>query len=93
MNTPTITLELPAQVYADLQSLADEAKIDVVEMLRRWTKQTSEQRAWVRAWDDLRRLVREEGGLHVGTTKEEVVEHMRKTRQEIFEAEYAHLYR
>lgn len=93
MNTPTITLELPAQVYADLQSLADEAKIDLVEMLRRWTKQTSEQRAWVQAWDDLRRLVQEEGGLHVGTTKEEVVEHMRKTRQEIFEAEYAHLYR
>ncbi|HOT93151.1 MAG TPA: hypothetical protein PLN71_16435 [Anaerolineae bacterium] len=93
MDTPTITLELPAQVYADLQSLADEAKIDLVEMLRRWIKQTSEQRAWIQAWDDLRRLVQEEGGLHVGTTKEEVVEHMRKTRQEIFEAEYAHLYR
>ncbi len=91
MTAPTITLELPAQVYADLQSLADEAKIDLVEMLRRWTKQTAEQRAWVQAWDDL--WVQEEGGLHVGMTKEEVVEQMRKTRQEIFEAEYAHLYR
>lgn len=93
MNTPTITLELPTQIYMDLKGLADEAQIDPVEMLRRWIAATQEQQSWRQGWDELRQLVREEGGLSVGTTKEEVVEQMRKTRQEIFEAEYAHLYR
>jgi len=93
INTPTITLELPIQVYTDLKALADEAQVDLVEMLRRWAQLTKEQRSWRQTWEDLCQLVKEEGGLNVGATKEKVVEQMRKTRQEIFEAEYAHLYR
>ena len=93
MNIPTITLELPVQVYTDLKFLADKAQIDLIELLRRWAVSTQEQLAWQQGWDELRQLVKVEGGLDVGTTKEEVVEQMRKTRQELFEAEYAHLYR
>jgi len=40
-----------------------------------------------------REQIRQDGGLQVGTTKDEVVERLRQTRREIFEAEYAHLYR
>jgi hypothetical protein len=40
----------------------------------------------------LREQIRQEGGLSVGLTKEELVERLRQTRTEIFEAEYAHLY-
>mgnify|MGYP006955168391 CR=1 FL=1 len=43
--------------------------------------------------ETLREQIRREGGLHVGATKEDVVERLRQTRREIFDAEYAHLYR
>lgn len=89
----TVTLELPAELYADLQALATEDQVDVVEMLTRWARLAHQRHTWIQGWDDLRELVRQEGGLQVGATKEEVVEQMRKTRHEIFEAEYAHLYR
>jgi hypothetical protein len=40
----------------------------------------------------LRKQIAQDGGLKIGNTKEEVVERLRQTRREIFEAEYAHLY-
>jgi hypothetical protein len=89
----TVMLELPAALHEDLQSLATEEQTDVVEMLSQWVRLTRQRRGWLRELRELRALIRQEGGLPVGNTKEEVVEHMRKTRQEIFEAEYAHLYR
>ena len=52
-----------------------------------------QRRAWLHGWAELRSLIEQEGGLQVGATKEEIVEKMRQTRYEIFEAEYAHLYR
>jgi len=89
----TVTLELPASLHADLQALALEEQTDLVEMLAQRVKLTRQRRGWVRGWKELQALVEQEGGLQVGTTREAVVEQMRKTRQEIFEAEYAHLYR
>jgi hypothetical protein len=62
-------------------------------MLSQWVKSARQRRAWIRGWKELQELVEQEGGLQVGTTREAVVEQMRKTRSEIFEAEYAHLYR
>jgi hypothetical protein len=88
----TISLELPARLYTDLQALATEEQIDLVEMLTRWAGHAQPRRDWIRGWEELRALIQQEGGLPVGTTREEVVERMRKTRHEIFEAEYAHLY-
>ncbi len=93
MDTETRTLELPTQLYTDLQSLAEENQLDLVEMLARWATLARQRHAWIQGWDELGELIRQDGGLQVATTKEKVVEQMRKTRYEIFEAEYAHLYR
>jgi hypothetical protein len=89
----TVNLELPASLYTDLQSLATEAQVDLVDLLTRWAKLARQHHAWIQGWQDLRALIEQEGGLRVGASKESVVEHMRKTRNDIFEAEYAHLYR
>ncbi|MBN1877927.1 MAG: hypothetical protein JXA33_27145 [Anaerolineae bacterium] len=89
----TITLEIPQGMYTELQSLAQEEEIDLIEMLAQWVKDARKHRTWQQDLQALRDLIQKEGGLQVGRTKEEVVEQMRKTRQEIFEAEYAHLYR
>ena len=88
-----VALEIPQNIYTELQTLAQEEDLDLVELLTRWVRLAQQQRTWQRDLQELRDLIQKEGGLHVGTTKEEVVEQMRKTRQEIFEVEYAHLYR
>jgi hypothetical protein len=93
MDTRTVTLELPDQLYTDLQSLAAENRVGLIEMLTRWATLSRQRRTWLRGWEELGELVRQDEGLQVATTKEEIVEQMRKTRHEIFEAEYAHLYR
>ncbi len=41
----------------------------------------------------LQKQVADAGGLGFGDDPDAIVEQMRKTRQEIFEADYAHLYR
>jgi len=89
----TITLEIPQSIYTELQLLAQEEQLDLIELLSQWVKSARQHHAWQHDLQELRDLIQKEGGLQVGTTKEEVVEQMRKTRQEIFEAEYAHLYR
>ncbi len=89
----TIALEIPQSMYTELQSLAQEEQLDLLEMLAQWIKQAHQQRTWQQDLQALRDLIEQEGGLQVDSTKEEVVEQMRKTRQEIFEVEYAHLYR
>ncbi len=48
--------------------------------------------SWEEGWQQLRQQV-SESGVMVGLTKDEIVARLRQTRQEIFEAEYAHLYR
>ena len=53
----------------------------------------SQRRDWLRDLTTLGEQIRQDGGLQVGATREEVVERLRQTRREIFEAEYAHLYR
>jgi hypothetical protein len=89
----TVMLELPSSLYTDLQALATEQDVDLITMLNQWVKQVRQQQGWLRGWKELQALIEREGGLQVGATKEAVVKQMRKTRQEIFEAEYAHLYR
>ncbi len=93
MNTGTVTLQIPRQLYTDLQSMAGETQMDLVEMLTRWTTLAHQRRVWLRELQNLRDLIQQQGGLAVGNTKEEVTAQMRQTRQELFEAEYAHLYR
>ncbi len=93
MDTGTVTFQLPTQVYADLQSLALDQQTDPAEMVARLIATARQRRAWLRDLSALREQIRQEGGLQVGVSKDEIVKQMRQTRREIFEAEYAHLYR
>ena len=92
MDEPIVTIRLPASLYAELESLATEEQTDPVGMIGRLVTMASQRRAWLRDLTALREEIRQAGGLKVGTTKDEVVERLRQTRREIFEAEYAHLY-
>jgi hypothetical protein len=93
MDKSPVTIQLPASLYAELQTLAADEQTDPVEVIRRLVAIANQRHAWRRDLTALRDQIREEGGLQIGTTKEEVVERLRQTRREIFEAEYAHLYR
>jgi hypothetical protein len=93
MERPLVTIELPASLYAELQSLAADEQTDLVELIRHLVDMASQRRGWLRDLALLREQVRQVGGLQVSATREEVVKRLRQTRREIFEAEYAHLYR
>jgi hypothetical protein len=56
-------------------------------------KDTNEACDWVTQLQQLRQQIAERGGVLSGVTKEEIVSQLRQTRQELFEAEYAHHYR
>lgn len=92
MGTPVVTIQFPASLYADLQSLASEEQTDPIEIISRLVSMANQRRAWLRDLAALREQIRRDGGLQVGDTKDAVVERLRQTRREIFEAEYAHLY-
>jgi molybdopterin converting factor small subunit len=92
MDAATVTVRLPAGLYAELQTLAQEEQAEPVAILSQLVKAARQQRAWLHDLAALRKQIEQDGGLQVGATKEEVVERLRRTRHEIFEAEYAHLY-
>lgn len=93
MDRPTVTVELPPELYADLEALASEDQINPVEMIARLLTIAHDRRRWRRELTALREQIARDGGLQVGTTRDEVVERLRQTRHAIFETEYAHLYR
>lgn len=88
-----VTIELPPELYADLEALASEDQISPVEMIARLLARAHGQRNWHRELTALREQIVRDGSLQVGITKDEVIERLRETRRAIFEAEYAHLYR
>ena len=91
--TQMVTLELPVQAYRDLQVLAQAEQKAPDEVIVQLVKTARQQTAWNDELAALRQQITQDGGLNVGATRDEVVENLRRTRQEIFEAEYAHLYR
>ena len=94
MRQSTVSIELPESLYKDLEDLAaEEGGREPVDVIAQLVGQAFSHRAWQRKLAALREQIRRDGGLSVGVTKEEVVERLRQTRQDIFEAEYAHLYR
>jgi hypothetical protein len=94
MDTVTTTIQLPADIYAEIETFAAEEQSDLNTLLVSMIRRSLEARKWQKGWRELHEMIQRDGGLpHVGNTTEEIVEHMRKTRQEVFEAEYAHLYR
>jgi hypothetical protein len=89
----TTTIQLPSDLYDEIESVARAEHDDPTALLVKLLKTALQQYLWRKGWQELREMVQRDGGLQVGNTIEEIVEHMRKTREEIFEAEYAHLYR
>lgn len=93
MGTETVSIQLPAHLYAELQSLAAEEQTDPAKLIDRLVTAAIQHRAWLRDLMALRQQIERDGGPQVGTSRDEVVERLRQTRHAIFEAEYAHLYR
>jgi len=93
MDKPPVTVQLPASLHDELQALAEDEQTDLIEVIRRLVAMAGQRQGWLRDLAALREQIRQDGGLQVGTTKEEVVARLRQTRREIFEAEYARLYR
>jgi predicted transcriptional regulator len=93
MESTLVTIRLPSDLHAELQALAEEEHTSPAELIERLLATARQRRAWSRDLEALRDQIVHNGGLQVGTTKEQVVEQLRRVRREIFEAEYAHLYR
>jgi hypothetical protein len=93
MDTELVTLQLPANLYEKLQALAIEKRTDPIDVIASLVTDATQQKNWLQDLNALRQQIKEDGGLQVGSTKEEVIDRLRQTREEIFETEYAHLYR
>ena len=93
MAANIVKLELPISVYEQLQELAAAEQKDPIEIITALIDMAHQRQSWLRELEELRDLIREQGGLQISTNKEEMIEQLRQTRREIFEAEYAHLYR
>lgn len=88
-----VTVELPQALFDKLQALAEAEQTDPVTVMARLVALAHQRQSWRRDLEALRQEIRRGGGLALGTTREEVVNHLRQTRRDLFEAEYAHLYR
>jgi predicted CopG family antitoxin len=93
METKRVTLTLPINVYEELLEVKKEESHSVADFVRMVVSEKLTRMRWQRNLEDLRREIREAGGLELRGSKEEVIERLRETRREIFETEYAHLYR
>lgn len=91
--TPTIAINLPRDVFEGIETLAGEAHVSSVEMITTWLKRELEHRQWLNAWQDLRTQIKTDGGLDVGQAPDQIIEKTRQTRCEIWDTDYAHLYR
>ena len=79
-----------AQVAYAVPSLADLARQAIEDKIHEM-----DAKAWREGIRELQRQIQEAGGLkalELGETKEEIIENLRRIRQQIFEEEYAHLY-
>jgi hypothetical protein len=74
-------------------ALEDVKQEIVADVLAELTAMRETPRSWREELAALQASVAAHGGLNVGETTEEIVEHMRRTRREVWDAEYAHLYR
>jgi antitoxin (DNA-binding transcriptional repressor) of toxin-antitoxin stability system len=89
-ETNAIRETTPAYYPLAIEELKQEIVADVLAEL---TALRETPRSWREELAALQASIAAHGGLNVGETTEEIVEHMRRTRQEIWDAEYAHLYR
>ena len=93
MGNRTVPLNLPADLYARLQQLASESDTAPADLIARLVEDAFNRRDWLRDLDELRAQINSDDNRETETNQEEFIEQLRKARREIFEAEYAHLYR
>lgn len=93
-DTHYVALEIPAQLLAALEELsATRGSTSVATMAYLVAQALVSQQAWSDKLNQLRDLIQQEGGLDVSDDNDVLVEHVRQIRRDIFETEYAHLYR
>jgi hypothetical protein len=92
-ETTRVTLVLPTEIYQEIASAKERQETrSVAGFIREAVEEKVDRMRWQRNLEELRRDIRESGGLELQGSKEEVIERLRETRRQIFEAEYAHLY-
>lgn len=93
-ETMRVTLQLSADIYQEIADAKERQETDsIAGFVREAVEEKVVRMRWQRNLEELRREIREAGGLELQGSKEEVIERLRETRRQIFEAEYAHLYR
>jgi hypothetical protein len=92
MSSKTVVLQLPVKLYSELEVLAHEAQTDPVTLIETWVHETQQRHRWQEGWASLRTQVTS-GGISQAETVDKIVEQTRQVREDIFETEYAHLYR
>lgn len=97
MDTENTTLIIPTRLYERLHALANAEQLAVPELLAQMTEQTERQTDHTHQWQAtlraLRALIQQEGSLSVGADDDELLDRLRHTRRDLFDAEYADLYR
>jgi hypothetical protein len=88
---------VPETLYHELvsvqQDLAFPSLADLIaQAVQRYLAEIQRQ-SWQQEFRELQKQVRAAGGLKLGATKEEIIAKLREQREQLFEAEYAHLYR
>lgn len=97
MSSREIVWKIPEGLYGELiwaqKELAYPNLIALVSQAVQRYLADIKHDSWIREFHQLQRLVRTSGGFGLGETKEEVMNKLREQRQQIFEEDYAHLYR
>jgi hypothetical protein len=93
MDKTLIDIQLPASLYEKLQTLATEEQTDPVSLIAKFVTEAYQHRRWLQDLIRLRQQIQNENDPQLSNTKEEIITQLRQSREEIFETEYAHLYR
>ena len=93
MSPETVTLKLPASLYTKLEKLAIEEQTDLENLIATLVDNAFKQRVWLHELTELHEQIKRDGGQKTESDQEEFIEELRQARREIFDAEYAHLYR
>ena len=93
VNEKTVTLNIPSGLYAILEELAAESNTTPNDQIVTIIEEALKRKAWLRDLEELQKEIGQDKNLDTELDQEELIEKLRKARREIFEAEYAHLYR
>jgi hypothetical protein len=97
MSSREIVWEIPEGLYGELMWAQKELSYPnlialVTQAVQRYLSEIKHD-AWLKEFRQFQQLVRAAGGFGLGETKEEVIDKLREQRREIFEEDYADLYR